>query len=273
MKQIYLKTGEFAAICGVTKHTLFHYDEIGLLHPAKINEKGYRLYAIHQLHTFDMIRILKGMGMPLEEIQEYIQNRDVHAFLDVLKDKKKEIQQEIKRLNRLEQSLQNTVDVTIESFHVPIGQIQIVQRNPAYYIVTEGYTGTDARKIAAAFSHHVTYCRAKHGYHTVNVGEIVRLDPMHPTVYRSHYYSTEIKGPRKAGPHIRIKEAGTYAVQYVRCSYEDLNDAYFHFIHALQQQGYIAQGPIYQDDVRNYLVETDDTKYLMKLEVAVTTEV
>ena len=31
-----LTAGEFAKIVGVTKHTLFHYDEIGLFRPVKM---------------------------------------------------------------------------------------------------------------------------------------------------------------------------------------------------------------------------------------------
>ncbi len=38
----YLTTSQFAQICSTTKHTLFHYDEIGLLKPEFVNKKGYR---------------------------------------------------------------------------------------------------------------------------------------------------------------------------------------------------------------------------------------
>ena len=36
------KTAEFAALCGVKKDTLLHYDHIGLLKPQKVGENGYR---------------------------------------------------------------------------------------------------------------------------------------------------------------------------------------------------------------------------------------
>ena len=32
-RDAYLTTGEFAKLAGVSKHTLFHYDKIGLLSP------------------------------------------------------------------------------------------------------------------------------------------------------------------------------------------------------------------------------------------------
>ena len=36
-----LTTGEFAKICNVKKHTLFHYDDIGLLKPDYYDKNGY----------------------------------------------------------------------------------------------------------------------------------------------------------------------------------------------------------------------------------------
>ena len=60
--QQYLTTGEFAEICGVTKHTLFHYDSIGILKPEHVGDNGYRYYSLKQFSTFDIISMLEGGG-------------------------------------------------------------------------------------------------------------------------------------------------------------------------------------------------------------------
>ena len=65
--QKYMSTKEFATLARVSKHTLFHYDDIGLFSPEIKNDKNYRYYSIDQLETFDTIRILKDLGMPLKE--------------------------------------------------------------------------------------------------------------------------------------------------------------------------------------------------------------
>ena len=65
-------TGEFAKLCGVKKQTLFHYDDIGLLKPAHVNEKGYRGYSYSQYGDFLMISCLKEAGMSLKEIAAYL---------------------------------------------------------------------------------------------------------------------------------------------------------------------------------------------------------
>ena len=68
----YMTTGEFARRMGVTKNTLFHYDNIGLFLPEIVDTNDYRYYSIYQMEVFDTIIILKEMGMPLNEITEQI---------------------------------------------------------------------------------------------------------------------------------------------------------------------------------------------------------
>ena len=70
--ELYFTTGEFARILGVKKHTLFHYDQIGLFSPALKEENGYRYYFVWQMDVFEVIKALQKLGMPLEEIKEYL---------------------------------------------------------------------------------------------------------------------------------------------------------------------------------------------------------
>lgn len=56
----------------MTKHTLIHYDDIGLLAPAITEENGYRYYIDKQYSDFSNISQLKELGLSLKEIDEYI---------------------------------------------------------------------------------------------------------------------------------------------------------------------------------------------------------
>lgn len=85
----YLTTGEFAKLCKVNKQTLFYYDQIGLLSPVWKNEKGYRYYSIRQIELFFVIDLLKDLGMSLNDIQQYMQNKSPESFLSLMYQKKK----------------------------------------------------------------------------------------------------------------------------------------------------------------------------------------
>lgn len=64
-----LKIGEFSQLSQVTVKTLHHYDEMGLLKPARIDPfTNYRYYTVEQLPRIHRIMALKELGLSLEQI-------------------------------------------------------------------------------------------------------------------------------------------------------------------------------------------------------------
>jgi DNA-binding transcriptional MerR regulator len=63
---------EIAKLAGVTLRTLRHYDDAGLLHPAKRSEAGYRLYTDGELLRLQQILFFKELDFPLKKIKEIL---------------------------------------------------------------------------------------------------------------------------------------------------------------------------------------------------------
>ncbi|MFC0597343.1 MerR family transcriptional regulator [Streptomyces palmae] len=59
---------EVARMSGVTARTLRHYDEIGLLPPARVGANGHRYYEERQLLRLQQILVLRALGLGLSEI-------------------------------------------------------------------------------------------------------------------------------------------------------------------------------------------------------------
>ncbi len=69
-----LKIGEFARLAQVSIATLRHYDEYGLLRPAALDpDTGYRFYSLAQLPRLHQIVALKGLGFPLPQIAQLLE--------------------------------------------------------------------------------------------------------------------------------------------------------------------------------------------------------
>jgi DNA-binding transcriptional MerR regulator/effector-binding domain-containing protein len=65
-----LSIGSFSRISGLTVKALRHYDEIGLLEPARVDEStGYRYYGLEQARAAEAIRRLRSLELPLDEIR------------------------------------------------------------------------------------------------------------------------------------------------------------------------------------------------------------
>jgi DNA-binding transcriptional MerR regulator len=93
------RIGVFSRLGQVSVKTLHHYDEIGLLRPALVDQDtGYRYYSADQLTRLRRILTFKCLGFSLQEIADVLGNAPstVH-FEDILRKKIEEAQQTISR--------------------------------------------------------------------------------------------------------------------------------------------------------------------------------
>jgi len=68
-----LTIGRFADATGLTAKALRHYDEIGLLVPARVDpDNGYRYYDAEQIEDAVAIRRLRALELPLDEIKDML---------------------------------------------------------------------------------------------------------------------------------------------------------------------------------------------------------
>lgn len=93
------RIGDFSRLGQVSVKTLHHYDEIGLLRPARVDrDTGYRHYAADQLTTLHRILTLKGLGFSLQEIADTLGEDPSAAHIEnTLRNKIEESQQTISR--------------------------------------------------------------------------------------------------------------------------------------------------------------------------------
>ena len=80
------RIGEFSRLTQVTVKALRHYDHLGLLKPAHTDAfTGYRFYSSTQLSRLNRILALKDLGLPLEQIGQFLDadlsSTQLHALL------------------------------------------------------------------------------------------------------------------------------------------------------------------------------------------------
>lgn len=105
-----LTIGEFSRICFVTRKTLRHYDEIGLLRPEHIAENGYRYYKVEQLRTMLLINRLKGYGFSLPEISAVLASPDSELLSQKLMEKRQTLMQSIENTTRILKQLDEDME-------------------------------------------------------------------------------------------------------------------------------------------------------------------
>ena len=88
MKQFY-QIHELAKLFDLCPDTLRYYEEKGLLHPVR-GENRYRMYGIQDVCTLNIIRSLRELGIPTRSIRAYLERRSVGETLTLL-DREEEL--------------------------------------------------------------------------------------------------------------------------------------------------------------------------------------
>ncbi|MEO8539327.1 MAG: MerR family transcriptional regulator [bacterium] len=101
-----LRIGDFARLGQVTVATLRHYDELGLMRPARVDDAtGYRFYGVAQLTDLNRILALKDLGFSLGQVKEVLAGVTTEELRGMLKLKQAEAAHDMAeaqaRLNRV----------------------------------------------------------------------------------------------------------------------------------------------------------------------------
>jgi DNA-binding transcriptional MerR regulator len=77
-RQLRVNIGDFSRMTFLSVKALHHYHDVGLLLPAEIDpDTGYRRYDVKQVPTAQVIRRLRELGMPLDDVRAVIEAADV----------------------------------------------------------------------------------------------------------------------------------------------------------------------------------------------------
>ena len=143
-------TGEFAYLCGVKKQTLFHYDDIGLLHPEHKNENGYRYYSVHQAEVFSVIEMLKEIGMSLAEIKEFLHFQTPEETIALLTNKQEIMKRKIEKMQRTQQMIQNKIKHIEDVLQLNVDCFTIEKMGIEYFVLSESILNSSDKEFTSS---------------------------------------------------------------------------------------------------------------------------
>jgi DNA-binding transcriptional MerR regulator len=109
-----LSSGELAALAGVSRDTLRHYERRGLLPAAQRAQNGYRRYPPEALTRVRLIRAALGIGFTVDEMREIISTRDrglapCHRVHALAVEKARDLELRIAELSGLHRALESAI--------------------------------------------------------------------------------------------------------------------------------------------------------------------
>ena len=104
--EVLLPIGDFSRMTYLSVKTLRHYHELGLLDPERIDAAtGYRFYNPSQVSVAQVIRRLRDLGMPLEDIRAVLGAPDVPSRNEVIAAHLRRMEHQLKQTQATVSSL------------------------------------------------------------------------------------------------------------------------------------------------------------------------
>lgn len=271
LSEKYFTIGEFASLFKLSKQTLFYYERNNILRPAYIDENGYRYYSLEQYFIFDIIINMRKLGIPLKEIADYIQNRDVNALQLFYKRKQTEYQVQIDIMQRNITNLQTKINHLEKIKNVTTDKITLEEQAEEYYIATLFSVPKISikEKIKLVAKHNYPFASSEL-LNEYLMGYILPKDALLQGQFlaMSHLY-TRISHPDEY-TDVQCKRAGLYASIYTPNGFHTQFEQSFQKLLAfIKRNSLIITGNVYIEQLRNYWSTDDYTKYIVKIMIPV----
>lgn len=263
-KEKYLTAGQFANICGIPKHVLFHYDDIGLFHPAKKSEKGYRYYSYHQYDTFNVITNLKKMGMSLKDIQVYLSKRTPHMFLNLLDEKFSEVDKEIEKLLALKKMMFSMKESTLYAVTHEEEDIMIKTYPKQILLCSDDLENATEKSFADFMQEYIHFCNENDIIIQESVGNMIRIDNIYKKEYMNFSY-LYMKIDRNIKKKIRIRPKGKYLCGWHRGGYDSISSTYENLIAYAKQHAITLGDYAYEEYLIAEIAQKNHQQYVTYL--------
>ncbi|HAH17669.1 MAG TPA: MerR family transcriptional regulator [Eubacterium sp.] len=241
-----LKIGEFSKLSRISIRMLRHYDDIGLLKPAEIDDMtGYRYYHEEQLFVAGRITSLKDMGFALADIIKILDNYDNKEMMEeFLLERQKE-------LSKLSEETQYKL-MLLETAKKRLRKEQNMNYDVTIKTIPERYAATVHMVVPHYEDEGILWNTLRQ--------ECTDLVPAEPCLAAAEFLDNEykeenvdiiawmtVKGEHKDTEHVKFKTLPSVKVAscVVKGGYEQMADAYATVISWINSNGYKNNGPMF----------------------------
>lgn len=141
------RIGDVSKLFNLSVSSLRHYENIGILTPEYIDpESGYRYYSTAQFEPLNTIRYLRALDMPISEISDFLQNRDIEKIEEKLRRQKEAVVEKQRRLKKIERKIDNRLRQIEDARMSDFDKVKLVELPECRAVIIE-----DSLKIEDSF--------------------------------------------------------------------------------------------------------------------------
>lgn len=247
----YLSISEMAKYAGISRRTLIYYDQINLFKPVRVGENGYRYYGIEQYFELDVILLLKNIGMPLEEIQAFLKNRNVDYAVQEFYRQRAKVDQQIEELKHIRSSLDSYIKryETLKNFDLE--SITLSYREAESFVISDIIDSVDGMDSVEIYGRFYSSVDSKDLFSGYPIGFLVDGAAFYEENFHAAPYRALVKIPDERLPlyqsqKIVTRPSGYYVSGFIRDEIHYINIFNNRFRNYLKENHLVLDGDIWE---------------------------
>lgn len=263
--------GELASLFDIPKQTLLYYDKMQLLVPEYISENNYRHYSIRQYLTLEIIVNLRKLGVPVNQIRRYLDDRSMENFQELLQARRRECDEIIARAQRDKDTIDAVCNKIRKIRDSVYNAFFIRYEHEQRLFITDMTKITGSKERVTAYARHNTTAYSKNYFKEKSTGWIIDKDSylvQHSLSAKAYYttVSSKYHGPlasitRPAGLYLSIVIEGTFTKHGKR-----LADKFQAFI---RQNDLEIAGDVYVMPLKDHWMTLDYDEYTVQVSIPI----
>ncbi|KAF6617132.1 DNA-binding transcriptional MerR regulator [Paenibacillus jamilae] len=272
MNEKYFTPREFSDLCKVNKQTLLYYDQIGLFSPIYKNDKGYRFYSIRQLEWFNVIELLKDLGMSLKEIQQYMKHKSPASFLSLMHQQKENIVKKRKEIEMTERIIDAKIELMEEALRLDFHQISLEEHAEATLYLSKNIKNIseeDFVRVVSEFVDELYVSFLDTGY---PIGGITKKEQVLKGEHTNYsYLYIKQPNPREDYPYLKTKK-GYFLTGYHIGEEKSIHETYDRLFSEIDRLNLSLGDYVFEEYIYDAVVKYREKDYITKIMMEVILE-
>jgi len=278
MKEKLYTIGEVSKLVNISIKALRYYDKINLFKPAYVDpETNYRYYKDSQIHLLDLIKSLKYIGTPLEEMKE-VQGLKRDDFFVFLTEQEKIVRKKIESLLEIEKIIVNAKKGLQKQKEYPaIGEVFLSYEEEIEIIQTKAEGIVPKSILNASYSKLKKFAASTEGFRNNGYGAIfpyksytsvdeVTYRYLFTPVLTKKQISLLMQGTEVA----KIPEGNYVCITFKSVSTEDYFLNLLKLINYVEVHQLTVTGDIFESLIHNNYAQNQKEEFLIEMRIQVT---
>lgn len=262
--------GEMSKLNNIPIKTLRYYDEIDLFKPIEVAaSSNYRYYSLEQFEQLNTINYLKLLGLPLKEIKNHLEVRDIAEFLDLLKKQQAITTATISKLEAVNSQFRKRIEEIEASAASKAGQPCLKSFSDRSVLILHERLYSEP-EWEIALSKLVQGTKSKPALFIGKVGLTVSQSNLHHRKF-DEYNSVFIiwEDSSETPPQLKSLAAGLYACISYHGNHSISAKYYEQLLEFITTNNYHIAGDSIERTIINQYITLDQNKHLTEIQIPV----